>query len=243
MSSEELREFMSFINQKLKPIEQITTMNKTITDLKKSVDFMSEQYDAVLNKLEVIEKQKEEQTKQMEELKTMVEERDAIINNLQERARECEQYARNRNIEISGLEVVKGEDLKKVMKNIAQKINVEYNENDIDVIHRIPSRRGNEQPKVIAQFTTRSVRNQWLKCKKNSVVKSNEVTGGQADTTVYLNTHLTPEWKHLLWAAKQHGRPKGYNIIWFQDSKIYAKKDYNDRPTIITNERDFAKMI
>ncbi|KAK3922237.1 Protein CIP2A [Frankliniella fusca] len=218
-------------------------MNETIEGLKKSVDFMSTQYDCVLEQLGDLKTEKEEQRKELEKLKKAVEERDNIIINLQDRARETEQYARNRNIEISGLEMEKGEDLKEIMKNIAQKIKVNYNEDDIDIIHRIPSRRGNEHPKVIAQFTTRKVRNQWLKCKKNSVVKSDEVTGGESDTIVYLNTHLTPEWKHLLWTAKQYGKPKGYKIIWFQDSKIYAKKDMNDRPKIITSERDIEKMI
>ncbi|KAK3927816.1 Sulfide:quinone oxidoreductase, mitochondrial [Frankliniella fusca] len=242
VSGDELREFMNMINQKLKPIEQISEMNDTIKELKKSVDFMSEQYDGVVTRLEELEEQKNVQKTQLQNLQSMVEERDALISNLQERIRENEQYARNRNIEISGLEEVKGEDLKEIMKNIAQKIKVDYNEDDIDVIHRIPTKRSNEHPKVIAQFTTRRTRNQWLKCKKNALVASSEVTGGQAFSTVYLNTHLTPEWKHLLWAAKQYGRPKGYKIIWFQDNKINAKKDVTDRPVFIKSEKDFEKM-
>ena len=65
-----------------------------------------------------------------------------MINKLQIRMRNTEQYNRNRNIEISGVEAQKDEDLKKFMDNIAEKINVQYNESDIDIIHRLPSRRG-----------------------------------------------------------------------------------------------------
>ena len=69
------------------------------------------------------------------------------------------------------------------------------------------------------------------------------VPNGTADARIYLITHLTTEWKHLLWLAKQKGRPIGYKMVWFQDSKILAKKDITDpRPIFIFSEEDLSKL-
>lgn len=217
----ELRVLSLGINEQLKPIARIEA---TVTDLQNSVAFMSQQYDTLLGKVTDLEEEKRKQNGKIERLETIIKEKDKSIKTLQTRVRECEQYARNRNIEISGLELSENEDLYKIMNNIAQKIQVPYNPNDIDIIHRVPSRRKEEPPKVIAQFTTRSNRNLWLQSKKYAKILSNEVTGGRATTAVYLNSHLTKEWKQLLWAAKQKLRPIGYKFVWFSEGKICAKK-------------------
>ncbi|KAK3915095.1 Lamin-like protein [Frankliniella fusca] len=243
VTAEELREFMLTLNEKLKPIQQIETINETVQELQKSMDFMSGQYDSLLLKVHDMEVERREQNGKIQELKTIMEEKDNSIKTLQARVRECEQYARNRNIEISGLEFSESENLHDIMNNIAQKINVQYCSEDIDIMHRVPSRRKEEPPKVIVQFTTRSVRNHWLKNKKYDTITSDMVTGGRANTTVYLNSHLTQEWKHLLWAAKQKLRPIGYKFVWFSESKIYAKKNEKDRNVIIISSQEDIDKI
>ena len=96
----------------------------------------------------------------------MVKERDDVIEDLRIRTRDAEQYDRNKNIEISGLEVAQNVNLVEVMRNIATLINVPFEEGDMDVIHRLPSRRSDTRPpRVIAQFLSRKKRNMWLKNK------------------------------------------------------------------------------
>ena len=240
VSAEELRMFMNQVNAKLSPVGQIQEISNNVKELKQSVDFMSTKYDELMNRIQEIEQEREEQKKLVEEFKNKLEAKEKIIESLQMRMRETEQYSRNRNIEISGVEVTRGENLIQVMGSIANKIGVDFDAEDVDVIHRVPTRRGDEPPKIIAQFLSRKKRNNWLKNKKNARMLSKEVVSqGKSDNLIFLNTHLTFEWKQLLWQAKQHGRPKGYRIIWYQDSKIYAKKDLTDvRALIITSEKD-----
>jgi len=238
VTSEELRSFMLSIDAKLKPIQQLESINETVNELKVSMEFMSEKYDEMLKK-------SEDQEKLVRCLQNKVEVNEKTINNLKARIRESEQYARNRNIEISGLEEVEGEDLMKIMGNIAEKIDVALDvEYDIDVIHRVKSRNKKQPPKVIVQFSMRKTRDLWLQSKKGFEIKSCEVTNGSAATKVYLNNHLTQEWKELIWKAKQYGRPKGYMMVWFSGGKIYTKKDKADKNLIIIeNEEDFTKML
>jgi hypothetical protein len=157
--------------------------------------------------------------------------------------RETEQYARNRNIEIDGIEQKQGENLKVIMMNIAAKLNVEHTEEDVDVVHRVSS-RGNRPAKIIAQFSSRSKREEWMAKKREIPIMAKDVYDTDSNARVYLNTHLCHQWKDLLWRAKQTGRPKGYNIIWYTNGKILAKKSTGDNNIIqIYGEEDFVKFI
>lgn len=126
--------------------------------------------------------------------------------------RETEQYARNRNIEISGVEHTREENLRTTMANIAAKIGVVHQDQDIDVVHRIPSRRGDGPPKIAAQFTSRTKRDMWMKKKNDggSLISKEVVPNRTGGGRVYLNSHLIPEWKQLLGKPKQTGRPLGF---------------------------------
>ena len=166
VSPEEMRNFMMSVNDNLNEVKKISAMNDLMKELKKTVDFMSDKYDEVINKLGVMETERKEQATAINELKSQVKEKNQIINQLQNRMRDTEQYARNRNIEISGVEDTREENLRAIMANIAVKIGVPFQDKDIDVIHRLPVRRGEGPPKIVAQFTSRTVRNHWLK-KKN----------------------------------------------------------------------------
>lgn len=245
VSAEELRAFMSEVKNQLKSVQRIDDLMEMVKDLKNTVEFISNQYDQVVEDLKAAEHGRKEQQDMIAELKKQNEDKDQVIKTLQIRMRDTEQYNRNRNIEISGVEARKDEDLKRVMRNIAEKINVQFSDDDIDVIHRLPSRRGAGAPRIVAQFTSRSVRNLWLK-KKNTggALTSKEVVpNGESAERVYLNTHLTPDWKDLLWRTKQAGRPLGFKIIWYQDFKIIAKKDVTDQhPIYITSFADLGKF-
>lgn len=249
VSPAELRRFMLSVNNKLDNMAnldaKVSNMDKNLEEVKQSVDFISSKYDEMAEKFEKWEAGTKREGDKVKELGELVKVKNEEIANLKIRMRDTEQYARNKNIEISGVEVRPGENLYAVMKNIAEKIKVPYSESDIDVIHRLPSRRGDACPKIVAQFVNRTIRNQWLKCKGHGgFLRSSElVPGGTSDTRVYLNTHLTSEWQRLLWMAKQKGRPNGYLLVWFQDNKILAKKNVADsRAVFIFCEDDLSKL-
>jgi hypothetical protein len=233
VTADELRKFMSMVVDKLKPIDVIKEM---IDDFQKSMEFFNKQHEEAMAKLVIMETEHISQKKQISALEEKMHERDKVIANLERRLMDSEQYARNRNIEITGVECHKDENLRKIMENIADTIGVELHEKDIDVIHRLPTRRGDGPPRIVAQFASRTIRNALLKHKTRAIIISKDVVHrGVSDIRVYLNTHLTAEWKSLLWQAKQTGRPKGYTAIWFQDNKILAKKNISDARALVIN--------
>lgn len=125
---------------------------------------------------------------------------------------------------------------------------VSFSQDDIDVIHRVPSRSSRADrgpPRVIAQFSSRKKRNEFLKNKNNAgpLLSKDVVTGGNSDEKIYLNGHLTLEWENLLWRAKQVGRSLGSKVIWYQDNHIVAKKDFTVKyPIYVKSEEDLSKL-
>jgi hypothetical protein len=238
--ADEMRKFMSAVTQKL---EELVTVKKTVTALETSVKFMSEKFDETMKKLEESNAKVEMLEKKVDKLTEVNKQSEKVVADLQIRLRDTEQYARNRNVEISGVEQISNENLLDVMDNISEKLGIPFSSEDIDIIHRVPARRG-ATPKIIAQFSSRTVRNQWLANKKKAIIMSNDVVSrGKLTSRVYLNTHLTSQWHELLWKARQHGRPKGYQHVWFRDNKILAKKNLNDSEVIvIITESDIGKL-
>ena len=236
---------MAHVKEKLIPVDNLNNLNELVKDLKESVEYLSNQYDEPISKIKAMEGIHKTTQNSLQQLKAEIKKKDDIISVMIVRMRDTEQYSRNRNIEVSGLEVKRGEDLVAIMVNIGEKIGVPISNGDIDVIQRVPTRRGEGPPRVIAQFTTRKKRNIFLKNKNsNGILLSKEVVdGGLSDNRIYLNTHLTAEWKQPLWKTKQAGRPLGFKVIWYQDNRIVAKKDVTDtNPVYITTEADLRKF-
>ncbi|KAK3926275.1 putative 11.0 kDa protein in cwlL 5'region [Frankliniella fusca] len=242
VTGEELRQFMGEVRTQMKVLKDLEELKPMVVSLEESVQHMSNQYDDLMSELKSQGTTVKQLEKQVETLTETAKEKDNVIVGLKERLNEVEQYARNKNLEISGIQEVKNENLKDIMCVLSTILQIDYKPDDVDVIHRIPSRNPKVPAKIVAQFTQRSKRNLWLQNKKHGIVSS-DVTSSEENTKVYISEHLTAEWKKLLWMTKQKGRELGYKAIWYRDGKIFVKKDFNVKEVIrITTERDLAKL-
>jgi predicted RNase H-like nuclease (RuvC/YqgF family) len=241
VTAEELRSFMKDISFQMKELlglkPQITTLQKTVDSLEASVQHMSDNYDSILEKLE-------EKSAKVESLEKNVQELEEVIFSLHIRQRDSEQYARNRNIEISNIDVTQGENLVQIMDKLASKLQIDHSAEDIDVLHRVPHRGPSNAPaKIIVQFKSRTKRDVWLQRKQHGILSS-DVVANSSGRRIFINEHLCPEWKKLLWQAKSMGKPKGYNMVWYKGGKILVKRNLSDTNVItISSMKDLAKLI
>lgn len=242
VSAEELRGFMKHVTSKLDGVD-LKSMGNTIAAMEKTIEFLSLKYDEVMNELTSSKKKIHELEASVQ---TLVNENKRITKEttgLQIRLRDTEQYARNRNIEISGIEEKPQENLRNIMQSLASALDVPFQQEDIDIVHRVPSRARGIPSKIIAQFSTRSKRDMWMERKKEKRINVRNILQTDSDNDVYLNTHLCKEWKNLLWRAKQEGRPKGYHIIKYLNGKIVAKKNFRDSNSVQIVTEDDLKLL
>ncbi|KAK3919442.1 Spindle pole body component 110 [Frankliniella fusca] len=244
VTAEEQRNFMTLVLGKLEVLDELKTLKPMVKDLEVSVSYLSEKYDEVMETFRENKKKINELETKVNKLNSDSLDKDKTISELQMKIRDADQYARNRNIEISGVNEVEGEDLRIIMKKIAAALKIKHEDGDIDVIHRVPSKGKDKNSKIIAQFYTRSKRDEWMQKKRVAPVYASDIIDTHSTHRVYLNTHLCQQWKQLLWLAKQEGRPRGYKLIWFWNGKILAKKDVTDQNVIrIVSEQDLDRLV
>ena len=91
-----------------------------------------------------------------------------------------EQYGRRDNIRIFGLDESPDEDPYKVVLDVANKVGVKIQENDISVCLRVPSRKG-ERPLIV----------KFVRGQKRFELMSSEKKLRDSDSNVYLNDDIT----------------------------------------------------
>jgi DNA-binding ferritin-like protein len=237
---EELRAFMATVTKDLKQIAEVKTL---VQNLEESVKYMSDKFDEFEERVQSVESKCKRSEETVHKLMKTIEEKDDIIADLEARMVNTEQYLRNKNIEIINVEQRPNENLGEIMNKLACELDLPLSAADIDVMHRVPTRRPGAHPKIIVQFATRTIRERWLEKRRHAVPAGKIVEGASDHQSVLIYRHLSEHWRTLLWQARQKGRPLGFHSVFFKDNKIVAKRNFEDRnPVLLYTHRDLAKL-
>lgn len=110
----------------------------------------------------------------IKELKCALQQKDEKIVALENRIDDLEQYQRRQCIRIFGVKEEEAEDTDKIATEVARKIGVELDVNDIDRSHRV-GRRDTEKPRpIIVKFVSYRKRSEIYRCKRR--LKSTGIT-------------------------------------------------------------------
>lgn len=219
------------MNNKLtKMSAEMAGMRVEMVDIKRSLDSMSDSYDDILKEVKELREFKERHINIGTQMKM-----------LENKVHEIEQYGRNRNVEIKGVEELGNEKLDEIVVSIANKCGVTIDKVDIDVVHRISNRNGKEPRDIIAQFKNRDVRDAIMKAKKIKI-NNKDVTTGKLDKAIYVNEHLSAHYKMLFWETKIKCTEKGYRYVWVKNGKILVRKSDNEQVLRVQNVEDLKKI-
>jgi hypothetical protein len=140
-----------------------------------------------------------------------------------------EQYNRKHNIEIDGIPLKNDETMPDIVGTLSNIIGEPVNyQVDIQAAHRVPTKRKSGIKPIVVQFSNRQKRDAFLLKAKKIKIKSTAFVNNVPETFVYVNEHLTPFNRELLYKSKQL-KLNGYKYVWPKDSKILAKKTDSDR--------------
>jgi hypothetical protein len=168
------------------------------------------------------------------------------LNNCKTELELLQQYNRNRNVQVDGVPEVDGEQMRSVVEIIAKTIGESIDfENDVQAVHRVPTKRNTGPKPIVLQFTNRQKRDAFLKKSKLALkqrgIKSTDFARDVPVTNVYVNEHLTPYFKNLLFHAKKL-RETGFKYVWVSEGKIFVKKTENDSKIRISSTDDLVKL-
>lgn len=227
---------------------QLNDLCACVTALKKSVDYQSVKFDEVMAKLSKQEDKLAEQGTVIKKLESRIFNLEKENCELQKNSRvtfqsinNIDQYSRNRNIEIHGVEEVEGENLKGFVCDLAKELQIPCDVSLVDVVHRMrsaPGRKSSKSRPIIVQFTNRTTRDLWIAKRKTGLVSKNFVRGSN-DQPIYVNVNLSPYYKQLFWKAREAKKQLNYKYCWVNKSgDIYLKKTDSSPSLFIKSEAD-----
>ncbi|XP_063894402.1 uncharacterized protein LOC135117900 [Helicoverpa armigera] len=219
-------------------IDDIKVIKEELSDLKSTCEGTS-------GKLEEFDLRIAEVENKVSEIDKMQE----TINDLQtelSRAKfeiaSFDQRSRLNNIEIKGVPIKKGENLFSIIDAIGRKVNYSCPKTLINYVSRVPIFNSNEKL-IVVGFLNRYVKEDFIAAARAVKDLCTTDIGFQGTSRrVFVNDHLSVEYKKLLSKTKTIAKEKNYEFIWVKHGKIHVLKNTNSKVLIVRKESDLNKI-
>lgn len=207
--------------------EENLAITTKMDEFQKAIDFYGHQIDSYTKILEKITDENKKLSEKYNCLETKYIALEKQIEEIKINAEEDRQYARNHNVEINGLQEIQTENLTDIAITLGKEAGMsDMSKADIQAIHRVNSRTAKIRP-VIIQFTNRSTRDDFLRKIKVRRPTLDLIYPEKPKDPIYINDHLTPYYRGLLYEAKNKkndNNEKIYKYVWFKDFKLFARR-------------------
>ncbi|XP_020899457.1 uncharacterized protein LOC110238151 [Exaiptasia diaphana] len=151
-------------------------------------------------------------------------------------------YTRKSSLEIHGVPERRTEDLDDVVIKVAEYAGVEIEEDDIDIVHRLPFKLNGIRP-ILVKFQSHKVKSQlyFARRKLKGTVWDSELLDG-ADQ-IYINENLTAPKRKLFAETRKRARLNKWYNVWTVDGKIFISKEKGDRAIKISCYSDLENTF
>lgn len=166
----------------------------------------------------------------------------ARVEELEKSAEAREQWLRVSNVEIKGVPQKTNENLFDVLVKIGVAISYTVVRERINFIARVPSREEGRTKSIIASFTHRYDKENFVAAGRLAKNLSVSDIGMQGTNRVFINDHLTVNQKQLLTSAKKLVKEKQYEFVWVKHGKIMVRRNETSPFIQIRSSNDLQKI-
>lgn len=147
---------------------------------------------------------------------------------------DLEMYTRKSSLEIHGVPEAKEEDLDTVVVQVADHVGVEIEENDIDIVHRLPVKVNDIRP-IIVKFKSHKVKSQiyFARRRLRGTELDRDVLNGAEQ--IYINENLTAQKRRLFAETRKRAKQHKWHKVWTVDGKIFVCQEKGDRSIKISS--------
>ena len=196
--------------------DNITALSQTIRDLGRETRLNSDKI-IELNVANV------QMTKNIEYLNNE-------LSDYKDKLNQAEQYLRVNNVEIAGLP--SGDDDERTALDFFNNVlEVAIKKEDIDICHKIPSKRKDNKNVLICKFLSRKSKMIVLGAKE----KLRDHNKVNKDNTILLYEHLSPSYRALYIEAAKFRYDRDFKFLWTRNGIPFLRKDENSRTFKITS--------
>lgn len=212
----------------------------SIREMKEALKFQTKTYDELMVKLEEERKENKNMQRRIAALECENESLKKELKLSVTEGQELNQYGRNRNIEIHGIQERQGEKVKELVLELAKNLRIDCKLEEVDVAHRVPT-TGNKRKPIIVQFTNRTTRDKFIAKRKTGLVSNNLVQGSD-DQEIFINENLSPYKKKLHWQARTQAKSLHFKFCWVRNGCIFLRKSEDTPKLLIQTEEDIPKL-
>ena len=162
---------------------------------------------------------------------------------------EAEEYSYQFNVKIIGLPELNSNETAPETSSLCvklfQEMGAEVSIFDIDIAHRVSTRKESEGPKpVICKFVRRLAKGKVMEVRQHASQVNPTSIGLSTDNElgVRIFHHLTPKKENLLFEAKKFKEQNHYRFCWDKNSTIYLRKDERSRAIKITDTDTLRRL-
>ncbi|XP_046671034.1 uncharacterized protein LOC124361041 [Homalodisca vitripennis] len=216
-------------NLELELGKSIELCHQTISELRKTVDSQSE----ALNKYKDLYEQLLSEHKRL--LIKFVE--------LETRQDEAEQYSRLNTIEINGIPENENENVFSLVQQVGNSLNIQVKEEMVDVCDRLGGKCGERPRGIVAKFTRRTVKEEFLqkrRVKRN--LNTSDIGFPSPASVIYVNESLTPIRRRIFNEVRSIKKEKGFTFVWIRNGKIMVRPSEGDKVSAVSNWNDVEKL-
>jgi len=216
-------------------------MHKDYEELKASLSYQSHLIEKLAKENKDLNTQVEHLTKSLTECKLELKTTATQVEALEDKDDELEMYSRKHNLEIHGVPEDNDDDLDKVVMKLANILGVEANEDDIDIVHRLPSRYKGPRP-IIVKFRSHKVKSQIYMARRNLRGITSFESSLNGAKAVYINENLTSTRRKLFAEIRKRAKLNNWYNCWTTDGKIFVRRVKGERAIKINKQSDMEYL-
>lgn len=235
----EVGSFLVKLNSKLEALG--SNLNHELGTLRGSVEFMNESFEEFKKELAEARREISELKEEQKYLKHENSELSKQLQRTRAELTELQQYSRRNNLELKGIPTTDSESLTGIVSALATKVGAEITVNDIDLVHRVPTKDRNKS-NIIVKFRSSDARDKLLESAKKTRLITSDL-GISGSTSVFVNEHLCPEYKVLLARAIAAKKLHNWKYAWVSRGRILARKADNSDVIRISTEADLGLIV
>ena len=225
--------------------ELVKTKNNLCNSLESSLSFLSSKFDDIFPKMEILEKSKAEHSNESNIQRSEIFRLNNSIKQLEEDLNELQQYSRRDCLEIRGIPFHQDEDTDDTVKKVAELIDVDVEDDEISISHRLPTdSKVKRDPAIIVKFVRRNTRDEFYGARKHLRNKTTKDLGYTRTTErkIYISESLTRENRKLFNACLALKKELNYKFIWTKNGTTLLRRNGSSPVIAISNSNDLEKF-
>lgn len=233
---------------------QLKTINGQCTDFQESLSYVSRQYDDLRKEIADLKQLFSNTSSEIkglkDENKSLKQSLTACVSRvklLEDENLKQQQWARIKNVEITGIPESKDEITSALVLKVTEHIGVALKPVDIEFAHRVQPRstvNASLARPIVVRFRQSIPKDQVVAAaRKYRNMTARDVGVGGEGHKVFVNEHLIRENKMLLGLCKRQAKEANYEFTWTKNCRIYARKNVTSPPIPIISSADLVKIV